>query len=470
MGWVAGGSAQPYSHTGAGVLLATRDGGQTWTANSSLMLPELNRILFTDPQHGWAIGFRSAMYRSGVFATDDGGRNWRPLFGSGDSLWLTGDFLNPSAGVLAGYHAEAATAGRGKIEPFRINQSGLQNLRQLRLAPPAHGWLVGDGGLLMLTGNSGAAWQAPAGSFPAEAARHFDFAALATRGAKAWIAGTPGARIFFTPDAGATWSSFSTGVSTPLSAMTFVDDEHGWAVGALGTILATSDGGRTWQRQRSGGTRSAILALFAQADDVPLELLARVSGNDGYLIAVEVLTRRDVEVRGDDDVPLAERLRQAVLSVGGSFADVAWQFPLRQKGVQLGEEHYRRTDFKSRSTSPRRRRKPIRPGYGCPGGTRCAPNTPLRPRPGDNQQHEFPGCGSTRSDHRQGRAAGRGQGGRSGLLSRANRRSGLDCLASQESLRTRGRRGGMVRSIYRPRSFPPGLVALWPTPLPSPAG
>ncbi len=345
-GWAAGGSAQPYSHTGAGVLLATRDGGQTWTGNSRLMLPALKRILFTDPEHGWAIGFPSAMYPSGIFTSGDGGRSWRPMPGSSDSVWLTGDFLNPAAGALAGSYATAAKAGRGEIEPFRVNDSGLQNLRQLRLVPPVYGWLAGDGGLVMLTGNSGAAWRVPHGNFPAQSARHFDFAALAVRGPKAWIAGTPGTRVFFTPDAGTSWTSFSTGVSTPLSAITFADDEHGWAVGALGTILATSDGGRTWQRQRSGGTRTAILALLAQADDVPLELLAKLSGNDGYLSAVEVLTRRDVEVRPGDDVPLAERLHQAVLSVGGSHADLAWQFPLRQNGVQLTAAHYCRTGLK----------------------------------------------------------------------------------------------------------------------------
>jgi photosystem II stability/assembly factor-like uncharacterized protein len=350
IGWVAGGSAQPYSHTGAGALLATRDGGKTWSGNSNLTLPELKKILFNDPQHGWAIGFHSALYRARVFATDDGGRNWRPVFGSGDAVWLTGDFPSSSAGALAGLYGAAATV-RGDIEPFRADQSGLRNLRQLRLVPPLYGWLVGDGGLVMLTANSGAAWQAAAGDFPAQAARHFDFAALAVRGPKAWIAGTPGTRVFFTPDAGASWTAFSTGVSVPISAMTFIDDEHGWAVGALGTILATGDGGRTWQRQRSAAARAAILGLFARADDVPLELLARFSGNDGYLSAVEVLTRRDVEVRPDDDVPLAERLQQAVAAVGGSFADVAWQFPLRQKGVQLTEEHYRGTT-KSVSENP----------------------------------------------------------------------------------------------------------------------
>ncbi|MBN3786484.1 YCF48-related protein [Burkholderia sp. Ac-20353] len=39
-------------------------------------------------------------------------------------------------------------------------------------------------------------------------------------------------------------------ISATLSAVTFADEQHGWAVGQWGTILATRDGGETWQKQR----------------------------------------------------------------------------------------------------------------------------------------------------------------------------------------------------------------------------
>jgi photosystem II stability/assembly factor-like uncharacterized protein len=35
-----------------------------------------------------------------------------------------------------------------------------------------------------------------------------------------------------------------------LTAVSFADDRHGWAVGHWGAILATADGGETWQSQR----------------------------------------------------------------------------------------------------------------------------------------------------------------------------------------------------------------------------
>ncbi|MEX2027312.1 MAG: YCF48-related protein, partial [Pirellulaceae bacterium] len=36
-----------------------------------------------------------------------------------------------------------------------------------------------------------------------------------------------------------------------LTSVCFVDADHGWVVGDRGVILATSDGGRNWQLQRS---------------------------------------------------------------------------------------------------------------------------------------------------------------------------------------------------------------------------
>ena len=39
-------------------------------------------------------------------------------------------------------------------------------------------------------------------------------------------------------------------VSATLSAVSFADEKHGWAVGQWGVILATSDGGETWVKQR----------------------------------------------------------------------------------------------------------------------------------------------------------------------------------------------------------------------------
>ena len=58
----------------------------------------------------------------------------------------------------------------------------------------------------------------------------------------------------------------------------FVDDSHGWAVGDQGTILATTDGGVTWNAQSSGTQLFLGRATFASA------LVGWVAGSSGELL------------------------------------------------------------------------------------------------------------------------------------------------------------------------------------------
>jgi photosystem II stability/assembly factor-like uncharacterized protein len=335
IGYAAGGYALPYSHRGVGVFLSTRDGGETWQFNPRLALPALKRIGFFDAAHGWAIATPSAMYSSGAFTTDDRGKTWKPLPGPGTPGWLTGIFFTPRAAALAGRNGTLGEVASGATDLPAEGVFGLRSIRQLRLGSQNLVWLVGDGGTVAATGNLTGTQRPAQAPLPEGVVENFDFAALSVRGPKIWVAGTPGSVVFHSSDAGRTWSAFPTGSPLPIQALTFADDEHGWAVGALGTILATADSGRTWQPQRSGGARAAILGLFAEAEGIPLELFAKISAQDGLLSVAESITRRDVEVAPPAEVPLADRMHQAVVEAGASDGITDWNFPLRQKGIQL---------------------------------------------------------------------------------------------------------------------------------------
>jgi photosystem II stability/assembly factor-like uncharacterized protein len=55
-----------------GTILATEDGGSTWTPQASGTTAELRGILFlADGVHGWVWG------EDGLLATQDGGKTWR---------------------------------------------------------------------------------------------------------------------------------------------------------------------------------------------------------------------------------------------------------------------------------------------------------------------------------------------------------------------------------------------------------
>ncbi|HVA47004.1 MAG TPA: YCF48-related protein [Pirellulales bacterium] len=325
-GWAAGGWFHPYTHTSRGVLLRTRDGGRTWAQDKGLMLPSLKRVKFFSGNVGWACGEPSALFPSGVFVTDNGGRTWDPMLGMDGPGWLAADFVDPHNGAAAGRAGTLAAVRRRALQPARTPGFGLRGLNRLKFSGEKEGWLVGDGGLVLTTADLGASWQLPAGDPAAEIGADFDWHALEIRGSRLWIAGSPGSKVLTSPDGGKTWQAFDTGQTLPLRALAFSDNLHGWAVGALGTILGTIDGGRTWQRQHSGGTRAAWLALYGRAEDVPLELAARLSGNEGYLGAVQLLMRSDADA-GSASQSLTERSHAALVEAGASHAQTAWNFP-----------------------------------------------------------------------------------------------------------------------------------------------
>jgi photosystem II stability/assembly factor-like uncharacterized protein len=336
-GWAAGGAIEPYTRTSVGIVLRTRDGGQSWLSDRKLSLPAVQRMRFFDARRGWAIGQASAYFPSGVFRSDDGGRSWSGVPSSESRGWLSGDFVDPDTGAMAGRTSALAEVRRRAVEP-READFGLRALRQLRLVAPAGGWLVGDGGLVLTTRDLGHSWQTPEGD-PGVAVRdNFDFAALALQGQHCWIAGTPGSRVLHSADAGKTWSAQPTGQTLPINALHFVDERTGWAVGELGTILATSDGGNSWQKQRIGGARCAYVGFFGRGSDIPLELIARLSADEGYLAAIEVLNREDVESRDVTTADGVAQTHEAVVRAGGSASGAAWRFPLRQASLRLSAD------------------------------------------------------------------------------------------------------------------------------------
>ena len=65
--------------------------------------------------------------------------------------------------------------------------------------------------------------------------------------------------IVVSVDGGATWKQAPVPVSSDLTAVYFVDDKNGWAVGHDGVILHTNDGGDTWSLQLTGIKANELL-------------------------------------------------------------------------------------------------------------------------------------------------------------------------------------------------------------------
>jgi hypothetical protein len=289
---------------------------------------------FFDPNVGVAMGAGSAAHPSGVFVTHDGGRVWQPLPADKAGYWLAGDFLDAEAGAVAASAGEFATIARRRVQHSPLAMPSLRSTNAMQLIAPASGWLAGDGGLVMTTADLGHSWQSALGELPHGIAADFNFHALAVYGESVWIAGSPGTKVFQSADGGKSWQAFATGQFAPIRALAIIDAQHGWAAGDLGKILATRDGGQTWQEQRAGGTRAALLAMFPTAGDVPLELIAEQGAAEGYIAAVNLLHMENA-ADAPSDAATNGRAREAIIRAGAASSEIAWRFPLPRSDLGL---------------------------------------------------------------------------------------------------------------------------------------
>ncbi len=97
----------------------------------------------------------------------------------------------------------------------------------------------------------GAARQADKHTSSVDKRVHQDLLSVAFPSEKeGWAAGRWGT-IIHTSDGGTSWEKQASGTDYTLASASFVDAKTGWIVGDGGTILHTTDGGKTWKKQKS---------------------------------------------------------------------------------------------------------------------------------------------------------------------------------------------------------------------------
>ena len=135
----------------SGVLLASNDGGKTWSEPvRRIRAAELDQIQFADPQHGWAVGVKVNPLPRDPFllVTVNGGQMWHqvplfeePLLGAIQQFWFESAsrgqlVVDRSQGRTKRYELyQSATGGetwtlkQAADEPIQIAQIGSKNAR-----------------------------------------------------------------------------------------------------------------------------------------------------------------------------------------------------------------------------------------------------------------------------------------------------------------------------------------------------
>ncbi|WP_371917408.1 WD40/YVTN/BNR-like repeat-containing protein [Pseudomonas sp. M30-35] len=178
--------------------------------------------------------------------------------------------------------------------------------------------------------------------------------------------------VLYSDDNGSTWTQAKVPTRQLLTAVYFVDDKHGWAVGHDAQILVTTDGGQTWVKQFEDLSREAPLldiwfkdtqtgfavgaygALLATTDGGANweDISDRMNNEDGYhlnaIVAVKdsglfVVGELGVMFRSADWGQTWETLESPY--DGSLFGGVATKEPATLLAYGLRGHLFRSTDF-----------------------------------------------------------------------------------------------------------------------------
>jgi photosystem II stability/assembly factor-like uncharacterized protein len=222
-GWTVGSMAgQGPANAVGGYVLTTSDGGVTWaTRPVPSTVARLNRVVFADTAHGWAVGV-AADGKPALVATDDGGVTW--------SLQTIPD--------------------------------DVRNLRDVGFLDARRGWAVGDLppepgtdplGVVLTTADGGATWaQQATTSNSLWTVAVIDDQTLYAGGVRG---------LWATHDGGITWDRQPFALPA-LDAISFTDADHGWVTHSMfSTVCRTDDGGRTWVGSDVRGGSKAMACI-----------------------------------------------------------------------------------------------------------------------------------------------------------------------------------------------------------------
>jgi photosystem II stability/assembly factor-like uncharacterized protein len=258
-GWIAG------DH---GYLASTTDGGQTWTKYPLTETEDINEIYFRNDDNGYLVAGRK------MFITRDAGRTWKEtrIYNSGEFVTGSPEFLSirfsdKKHGYVVGSVLKRSAGDDLVIDSLlmrtedggdtwqRIAVPTKTELFHLDFSGNSHGWIVGDGGVILASTDEGRTWtkQVSGTSLPLY---NVDF----RDDSEGYIVGKAGT-ILRTSNGGAVWERVNTRFNDTLMRVDFADDKNGWIVGYNGNILRSNDKGKTWIRQESN-TRKPLYGLF----------------------------------------------------------------------------------------------------------------------------------------------------------------------------------------------------------------
>lgn len=173
-GWAAGDVPTGDSVNVRGILLATSDGGRTWSElkqpNGGPVIPEaINDIYFASASEGWAAaGSLENGEEDALYHTTDGGLTWSRQPATGGQFLRAVHFVSPARGFAVGMTIDAVNEMPGPSKLLETSDGGgtwkvglvaERSFFDITFVDANRGWAVGDRASVYATTDGGATWR-----------------------------------------------------------------------------------------------------------------------------------------------------------------------------------------------------------------------------------------------------------------------------------------------------------------------
>lgn len=260
-GWIGGSN---------GMLLTTKDGGDSWRQAEKFTSDAIRQIYFRDENKGWLLCERD-VYSLGanppsyLMKTVNGGADWERIEFTNSArtriakIFFSENGLGFAVGESGAIFILQDDEKTWKKQPSPIRYLLLDGV----FTDKRNGVMVGAGGRIFFTDDSGISWnQANISGAPGT---KFNSVFFINKN-NGWTAGADG-RIFQTVSGGKNWREQKSGVTKNLNDIFFKDTREGWAIGDEGTILHSTTGGNVWIKENLK-IRHKLEKLFSSGKNI----------------------------------------------------------------------------------------------------------------------------------------------------------------------------------------------------------
>ncbi|MEA2030273.1 MAG: YCF48-related protein [candidate division Zixibacteria bacterium] len=224
---------------GNGLILKTVDGGDTWEKQVFMdELPEavsIEDMFFLDNNNCWIVAGKK------ILKSINGGLEWESLEVDAPSQLNAIVFTNEESGWAVGMGGTIMTTDSTTTAWENITSDSIttKDLYDVAFVNDTTGWVVGEDGIILNTNDGGEIWTEQ------ESGTHNGLNTIAFADElTGWVIGY-GGTILYTTDGGETWTSQPSPTLANLNGIAGVDStySHVWIVGENGLILSTTTGG-----------------------------------------------------------------------------------------------------------------------------------------------------------------------------------------------------------------------------------